>query len=738
MTRWKAGAGVLATALTALAPLLVPAALPVGSPTGSPVAPAAAADPIGHPVQPSGGTQALRLEVDTLAPRVVTSATPKVTVTGRITNTGDRRVEDVQVKVQRGEPVESDAELRGLTSLETDSASSAFVDVAGSLERGDSASFKVVVAARGAELSLALSKPGVYPVLVNVNGRPDYGGQARLAAVSLPLPVLSVPGGPAAKPRSPAPGITMLWPLLDTQPRRLPTTDGQTLLSDDDLAGSLSVGGRLFGLLNSVSTAAAANSTLLHSLCYAVDPDLLQTVAAMSHGYQVRTRGGQTRTGSGAAVAADWLERLRELTRGQCVISVPFADADLVALSRAGAVDLTQLSLASSEVVARTLDPVQPVKNMYWPAGGSLDQRTLVDLAAVGPATVLADPGHLRAAHGTPPYRITGLETAHAVRVLPQDSLVSGSLAATGGDGALQDGLAALAFRTLFDGRRGDQVIVAPPRRWTASVGELGVYLGLVQQLFAGGYATPRSLMEVSSGADQGTATGLTYTPQDSGQEIPAAVTADVVRINRTKRDLLAAMDDDNTSDVDPNELLTPMQYGLLRGMSTAWRGHPERAAAAVEVVDEQVAALSGKVFVNDAGRPLTLASGDSPIPLTISNKLPVTIVVRVHLVAPAGLSPQRVPDIRIPPLSSRTRYIPTEVIRAGRFTVDASLTTPGGTKLGSTARLELTSTSYGVITVTITGVAGGALVLLVIIRLVRRARGARAGEGRKRPRSSR
>ncbi|HEY7596520.1 MAG TPA: glycoprotein, partial [Actinophytocola sp.] len=106
----------------------------------------------------------------------------------------------------------------------------------------------------------------------------------------------------------------------------------------------------------------------------------------------------------------------------------------------------------------------------------------------------------------------------------------------------------------------------------------------------------------------------------------------------------------------------------------------------------------------------------------------PVAIVVRIELTASAGLRPVRFTDIRIPAQSSRGAPITAEVIRAGRFTVDASLTTRGGTKLGSTARLELTSTSYGVITVAITGVAGGVLILLVVIRLFRRVRAARAG----------
>jgi len=694
---------------------------------GPAVAPAAAADPIGDPVPQKDGKQALRLEVDTMTPRVITSSTPKLTISGRITNTGDRRVDDIQVKVQRGEPVESDAQLRDLSDQNTDSASSPFVDVAGKLDRGDSVQFKVTVAARG-EKSLALTEPGVYPALVNVNGQPEYSGQARLAAVSLPLPVLSVPGGAAAKRKAAPAGLTFLWPVLDTQPRRLPTTDGQVVLADDSLAESLSVSGRLFGLVNSVSVAAAADSSLLRSMCFAVDPDLLQTVDAMTRGYKVRTASGSAVTGTGAAAAKEWLTRLQDLTKGQCVISVPYSDADLVALSRSGAVDLSSLAIGSSTIVAQLLAPVQPAKDLYWPAGGTLDQRTLVDVTASGPATVLADPGHLRSVRGKAPYEVTGLETAHPLRALPVDPLLSNTLVPAQGTGALQDGMAALLYRTVFDPKGSDQLIVAPPRRWTASVAELGIYLDLAQQLLGGGYATPQSLMQVTSGANRGTTVGLTYTPQDTAQEVPRAVTTNVVRVNATRRDLLNAMDDDNTTNVDPNQLLSPIQYGLLRGMSTAWRGHPERASAWVEYANQQVTALCGQVVVNDTGRPLTLASGDSPIPVHVSNGLPVAIIVRIHLTATAGLRPKAITDIRIPPQSARSQYIKAEVIRAGRFTLDASLTTRGGTQLGSTVRMEATSTSVGVITVAITGVAGGVLVLLVVIRLFRRVRAARAG----------
>jgi hypothetical protein len=729
MTRgWRAGAALLASALLALsAPLS---------------APASSAQPIGQPVSPGAGGQSfLSLEVDRLTPRVITSATQQVTVTGKVTNTGDRRIDAIRVRLQRGEAVDSDRRLRELRNQATDAAVGAFQDVSESLQRGDSANFSVTIPVRGVARSLLIDDPGVYPLLVNVNGRPDYSEQARLAAASIALPVLSVPGGPQARPKSTPPQVTILWPLLDERPRQLLATDGRTLLADDELADSLSVGGRLFSLVNAVRTATAGNAALLGSICFAVDPDLLDTVSKMTEGYRVRTPSGQLVAGKGAQAATDWLVQVRDLTRGRCVISVPYADADLAALSRAGATELEALAVpAGATITANLLTPVAPMKDVYWPAGGTLDQSTLNYLTSIGPATVLVDPGHLQRVEGRAPYTVNGTQTAHPVRALPVDSLVSDALAAQAGARAplgegtgvsVQNGLAALAYRAAFDQRVGGQVLVTPPRRWLASSTELDQFLALAGQLFTQGFVTPLPLDQAVAAPEGGTAEAIAYNPQDSAQEIPTQVTADVMRINATKRDLMDAMADDNTSDVDPDQLLTPVQYGLLRGVSTAWRGRTDGAVSTVQYVDSRLDALRGLVVVNDPGRPLSLASGDSPILVSIYNGLPVTIVVRINLSPVPGLRPDAIQDVRIPPLSSTPRYIPAEVSRSGRFTVDVDLSTPGGTPLGRTVRLELNSTSYGIISVAVTGTAGVVLVLLVGVRIFRRVRAARAAESK-------
>jgi hypothetical protein len=720
---WRLGAALLASALACLSSPMAP--------------PTALAQPIGVPVPPAGGAQSLlELQITDLSPRVVTSDTPDVTVTGKITNIGDQNVDQIGIRLQRGDAVDSDKALREIQDQATDAVAPPFNRVDGNLRPGDSLDVSLTIPVGNVKGGLKIDDPGVYPVLVNVNGRPEDGEQARLVAVSIPLPVLSVQGGTEVTPKPQPPSVTILWPLLDEQPRRLPTTDGSTVLIDDELADSLNVGGRLFNMVNAVRTA-ETDSDLLRSICFAVDPDLLDTVSKMAEGYQVRTGDGQLVAGKGEQAAADWLTMVRSLTRGRCVIAVPYADADLVALSGAGAADLAGLSLAGSSIVADVLAPVQPLTDVYWPAGGTFDQRTLIDLANVAPATVLADPGHLENVEGRAPYVVNGTQTAHPVTALPVDSLVSDAFVGTRSTldddtgGSVQSGLAALVYRAAFDQREGGQVLVTPPRRWLASATELNEFLQLTAQLLTGGFITPQSLSDAVEASAGGTASDLAFTAQDSGQEIPTQVTAEVMRINATQRDMFDAMADDNTTSSDPNSLLAPLQYGLLRGVSTAWRGRTQSAVDAVDDVDEQLDALRSLVVVNNPGRPLQFASGDSPIPIQIYNGLPVTIVVRVSLSPVPGLRPETLADVPVPPYNSVPRYIQTEVSRSGRFSVDVRLATPGGTSLGEPVRMELNSTSYGIISVAVTGTAGVVLVLLVVVRIFRRVKAARAGESK-------
>lgn len=717
-------AGLLATAgpLTGAA-LAQPAAQPTDQSTRTAPRPAG---------QPGTTTPSwLRLDIDRLDPRVITATSGLLTVTGTVTNIGDRRIDGIKVRLQRGEPADSERALReGLAeTAATDSARTQFREVAATLQPGQSIKLSLQVAVSGGVDSLRVEKPGVYPVLININGQPEYGGETRLVASTLLLPVLGLPGGETARPGAARPGVTVVWPITDLRPRRPQAVDGTTVLADDDLADSLRDGGRLAGLVADAADAIAADPALAGGVCFAVDPDLVQTVEAMTRGYRVHTGSGDV-DGTGEQAARSWLDALREVTRDRCVFALPYADADLVALSRAGATDLLRLSLAGTSIVQNTLKPVNALSGLVWPVDGTLDQRTTGDIAAGGAVSVLTDPTRLQQAQGSAPYTLGPADSTGAPVAVPYDGLTTAAL--TGGQRdqptvATQNGMAALVFRAAFDPDAASSgVLLVPPRRWLAPRGEPGALLGLVSDLLADGHLVTRPLADVVGRAPGGSAGGMDYSPSDVAAEVPAAVTREAVRVYDMQRDLRSWMVDDSSAEVHPDTLVSPLQYGLLRSTSTSWRGRGAEAAAAMSAVSGQLDELRAKVHIVSQGRPLSLASSDSPIPVFLKNDLPVTINVRITFVDTPGLRPRPVTELVILGGHSRTEYVPAEVTRSGRFSIDVEVTTPGGTPLGVPQRLELNSTSYGKITLAVTAAAFGVLVLLVFLRLYRRVRARR------------
>lgn len=680
----------------------------------------------------------LRLDISAMSPQVVDGAANSITLSGTITNTADRQISHLKARLQIGGPLNDDADIQlALDGGVAMDHVTPFTPVTDTLAPGQRAPLTLVVPLRGAN-SLDIAGSGVYPVLVNVNGQPDYGGQTRLAAANFLLPVLGAPGETSpTKPSQPA-RLTVLWPLVDSRPRIVGAdASGHMILSDDELAGSIGPGGRLFGLVDAVSRFASAEPSLMSSLCFAIDPDLLYTVTAMAHGYQVRSGDGQTVAGHGGNAANAWLTALRTLTQGRCVLALPAADADLVALSRVANSPLIHTAVAGGAAeVAAVLKPVQPLTTVAWPISGALDAGTATSLAGQGITVVLMNPNALRPPPVAGPTQISGLP-ASGLRALPIDALVSSALAdpadnpptsngtldATGV--AAQNGLAALTYRMVSHQHPDQQVLVTPPRRWTASETELGTFLAAVQRLLADQFAIPQGLADLVNAPATAGASELAYPTAAQVAEIPSDVTSQVMRTDARQRDLVAAMTTDPTSSkTSPNALMEPVTLGELRAMSSAWRGDQTgEAAAAARTAEEQLTTLTDQVAASAPKQTISLASNDSKLPITVDNALPVDITVRIILAQEAGLRTDAIDNPVIPAKSSRTLFIPAKWTRSGRFSVEASLTTPGGTPLGQPARIELVSNAYGIITLVVTGTAFGVLVLLSGWRIYRRVR---------------
>ena len=106
-----------------------------------------------------------------------------------VLNVGDRPVRDVVVRLEHAAAVTSSAGLRTNLAGNVDQYEPVadFITLAPELLRGQNVPFTLAYPLRSAELpSLDIEQPGVYPVMVNVNGTPDYG--AACATRRCPLP----------------------------------------------------------------------------------------------------------------------------------------------------------------------------------------------------------------------------------------------------------------------------------------------------------------------------------------------------------------------------------------------------------------------------------------------------------------------------------------------------------------------------------------------------------------------
>ncbi|MCX6463358.1 MAG: DUF6049 family protein [Pseudonocardiales bacterium] len=706
--------------------------------------PLTGASPAAEPAPDGAG--GLRLDLAGLAPQVVTAAGPSVlTVTGTLTNDGEVPVSGLGVRLQRGEPLRTEGAVRDALGGDapTDAIAPQFQELPDVLAPGEQAPVRLTVPLRGApETGLALSGTGVYELLVNVNGVPGDGDRARLAAVRLLLPVTGLPAGPDGSEPVPAPDgvpvpVTLLYPVAD-QPRRLTTVPGEpVLLTDDDLAASFAPDGRLGGL---VTALAGAPATARDAACVAVDPDLVQTADAMRGGYEVVGPDGTRVPGTGAAAAGAWLDALAAAVSGRCVLALPFADADLVALTRGGLTGpLVEAVDAGRGVVAGLLGtPVLP--GTAWPADGLLDEATLGALGTAGVRSVVlsadgvdlparADPG------GVVPLA-TGDDGPSAVLADPLLAAAAGAgidaeearpagTAATArpatGPLATQDLLGALAFRAAAGT---GPLLVTPPHRWDVDAAAATALLEGVDALVGTGLLTPRDLEGTVAGgaAEQARVRSLVY-PLDAGAaEVAPTAVASVRTVLGDLDDLRSSAVDDEQG-VDPDDLFPALRLGTLRATSAAWRDEPDLAAAAAAAAAQRVADIRASVSVLEPPSPFSLGTSDSPLLLTVANGLPVTMRVRVELASTSGLRVAPIPVVEVPPLGRRQIQTSAEVLRSGVFTVDAAVLTQDGGRLGPPSRLQVRSTAYGTITLWLTGTAGVLLVVLAGRRILRRVR---------------
>ena len=722
----------------------------------------------------------LQVRIDSVAPEVVnTTSEPVVTVTGTVLNVGDRAVRDVMVRLEHAPAVTSSAGLRTTLGGENDQFEPVadFTTLSAELQRGQNVAFTLTVPLRSAQTpSLGVQRPGVYPLLVNANGTPDYGAPARLDDARFLLPVIGVPPEPAADSSSDALAdvvppdtskpvrLTMMWPLGD-RPRLAAGAPGGTTpvrLVDDELASSLSTGGRLDILLSAVDFATSQpvdpGGQMRSALCLAVDPDLLVTVNAMAGGYVVNDGpdvgpATPTHPGTGQDAAVNWLNRLRALAQRMCVAPANYAQVDLDALYRVGDPGLSSIATNGAGDIVDRLLGITSTRGATLVGDGRLTGRAIQLLSAQGPTVALAavDLIDQNSADEEPAATdITPVRYTPEVVVAPFDPIVGAALAGAGTDpwspsyldpaldvpvkhdsevARRQDALGSLLWRGLQPEAEPRTQILMPPMEWSLQAADAAAILTTVATTIRARLAAPRPLTAVIAEGEavpqQNTAPLPDAVPANPRARFDDAVTSGIAGTTGRLWGLTAALTTDERTGLTGAGYTAPLREDMLRALSQSVPPDTRNGLAQqrLDTVSNTVNDLFNAVTIVNPGGSYTLATERSPLPLALRNDLPVPIRVRLHLDAPPGMTVTDLGEIELPP-GYLPLQVPIEVHFTQRVAIDVALRTADGLPLGEPVRLSVHSNAYGQVLFFITLSVGAVLVALAGRRLWHRFRG--------------
>jgi hypothetical protein len=728
-------------------------------------APAAAGEP--------GSAAFLQVQVDSVTPDLITTTSePTVTVTGTVTNVGDRPVRDVVARLERASAVTSSAGLRTNLDGANDQFQPVgeFTTVAAEMQRGQAVGFTFSYPIRSRTgPALGIDRPGVYPLLVNINGTPDYGDAARLDDARFLLPVLGVPSdstntAPDAltdvvPPDTTKPvAVTMLWPLAD-KPRLAPGVPGGTTpvrLMNDDMAVSLTAGGRLDTLLSAVefatSPAVDPGGDTARALCLAVDPDLLVTVNAMTAGYVVSDRpdgqGATAHPGAGQPAAVAWLDRLRALTKRMCITPTPYAQADLGALQRVGDAGLNAAATRAAGDIIDQILGITSVRGATIMGDGPLTPPAVELLSGQGSTVAIAaaDCSAQDSSTGEPMIAdVTPRRLSPQVVMAPFDPAVGAALAAVGTDPDLptylnsslgvplnhdstvarrQNAVASMLWRALQPGIDPRDQILLPPLKWSPQPSDAQSMLTALATTIHSGLAIPRPLDAVIAQSSATTNPGAELPGEGRGRFDDDVVSTIAGQVGRLWG-LTGALTTDPRTGLTGPQYTAPLREDMLRALSQTQQPNDRndlarhRLAAVGTTIDD----LFGAVTIVNPGGSYTLATEHSPLPLAVRNDLAVPIRVRLQVDAPPGMTVTDLGEQEVPPGYLPLR-VPIEVNFTQRVAVDVTLRTPDGLQLGEPVRLSVHSNAYGKVLFAITLVGGTVLALLVGRRLYHRFRG--------------
>ncbi len=685
---------------------------------------------LASPAQARAGHPALAgtvsVTIDSMNPRYA-AAGSTVTVTGSVSNATAQPQAGLEVQLYTSPiPFPTRDQMDGYLSQGDDSGLEAAGNpftLTGSLPPGATALWRASFTVTSAGISVF----GVYPVEAELSS--PAGGVLASDQTLLPF----WPGRQAAGLLRPL-AISWVWPLIDQPHHEVCATSADSdLLSDNDLAASLSPAGRLSALLTAGQAYPDARLT------WVIDPALLGDVATMTHQYEVDSgsdcAGAATEPASKAA--ATWLSALRTITSGHPTVITPYADVDVSALVHGGLnADLTSAYTAGYAVADQVLHgSFGP--SVAVPAGGTADLSVLTTLAtAEHIGTVVLGSGEMPPSDSAvfePDNAITSIRTPAGVTmtVLLADQVLTGVLqAGDTGSGVLPAGTAfAVSQRFLAETamiaaeapNSARSIVVAPPDDWSPSVTLAGE---LLSETVTAPWLEPTALGSLARTPD--TYGAIPRQPPPPSRESPGELSRGYLG---TVSGIDARLGVYKSMLYRPApSYLQSLDEAVAATESSAWRGAMSQGLALADSLSSYLDTEErGVKIIVSLQVPMGGASG--PVPVSIQNGGIKAIQVRLN--ASAANSPDRASQlsvgrfqnlVTVQPQQAVTVRLPVSSAPIGSTVIQLSLTSANGTPLPFADRsFTVVSTRYGRAILFLIAAAIGVLVLTSSYRAVRR-----------------
>jgi Family of unknown function (DUF6049) len=544
---------------------------------------------------------------------------------------------------------------------------------------------------------LRIRSPGVVlPLVLQVSASSDAGQVAgRLTTF------LVATSGEVHNPLR----ISLLVPMHE-QSHRNPAGD----FVNDGLGKLLARNGSLGAMAAELARPGAPKVTLM------IDPMLTDEATAMGGSWKLR-RGHRVETISAgdprSLIAKQFVQDLREAAAHNLPTALPYANADLPSVLRAGsAAEPLAPLLYARKHLKEWLGPY-PDASLAWPVPGAIDAATLKVLADAEATTVVLD-SHLLPTTASTTQNATvdlgpglgGLEHA-----LVPDPTLSAALA----DPRSHSEPAAWAQRVLAETAmtwlelpngqpRG--ILLAPPQTWRPA---LGFFRPLVRGLGTAPWLDLLPAQQLSAQVPQGPAKEqrplAPSTQADVNLGLPTSYLRNISNVNSrlTSFSRMVASNFPALDDYDRD---------LLIAQSSDWRAPRGlvKGSSFVRAVGQGMRAVQRQVGVQRTR--VTLTSRRGAIPITVTNASSQRLIVVLRLSSPRVDLPNLSEAFTVNPKEQVTRRVEVGTRTTGTFPIRVDVFTPDGKVNIARDQVTLVSTAFNRVALVLAGGAGGFLLL--------------------------